>query len=249
MDWLFPHPENISTFGASIDSLFMAVVVITGVVFVLVEVALLVFIIKYRHREGRKAFYYHGNRKLEITWTSLTAVTVLVLAIVSRPLWLDIKDPARFPEPGLELLVEAKQFEWNVTYPGADGIIGTDDDFVRRNQLHVPTGVPVRFTLMSEDVIHSFYVPQLRLKQDAVPGMHIPVWFEATTPGSYEIGCAELCGLGHYRMRASVTVHDATSFDSWNQQQIAATAAAAASGSLAAAQRTQPAAATAATNE
>lgn len=226
MDWLFPFPENISTFGSRIDGLFAAIVVITGVVFVLVEVALLVFIIRYRHRPGRKALHYHGNTKLEVTWTSLTALIVLVLAIVSRPLWLDIKDPDRFPEPGIELEIAAKQFEWNVTYPGADGQIGTDDDFVRRNQLHVPAGVPVRFTLTSDDVIHSFYVPQLRLKQDAVPGMTIPAWFEATTPGEYQIACAELCGLGHYRMRASVTVHSPADFEAWNQQEIAAAAAA-----------------------
>jgi cytochrome c oxidase subunit 2 len=226
MDRLFPFPENISTFGARIDTLFTAIVVITGVVFVLVEVALLVFVVKYRHREGRKALFHHGNKKLEILWTLATAVIVLILAIVSRPLWLDIKVPERFPPAGLELLVTAKQFEWNVTYPGADGRIGTDDDFVKRNQLHVPTGTPVRFTLMSEDVIHSFYVPQMRLKQDAVPGMRIPVWFEVMTPGNYEIGCAELCGLGHYRMRASVTVHDPADFATWQQQEIAAAAAA-----------------------
>lgn len=234
MDWLFPFPESISTYGARIDGLFSAVVVITGIVFVIVEVALLVFIIRYRHRAGRKALHYHGNTKLEVTWTSLTALIVLALAIMSRPLWLDIKDPDRFPEPGLELLITAKQFEWNVTYPGTDGRIGTDDDFVRRNQLHVPADVPVRFTLMAEDVIHSFFVPELRLKQDAVPGMEIPAWFEATTPGEYEIACAELCGLGHYRMRASVTVHSAADFETWNQEAIAA-ASDAAAGRLAAA--------------
>lgn len=228
MDWLFPFPENISTFGSRIDALFTAIVVITGLVFVLVEVALVVFIVKYRHREGRKALYHHGNKKLEIFWTAGTAVTVIALAIVSRGLWLDIKDPDRFPAPGLELRVVAKQFEWNVTYPGADGRLGTGDDFERRNQLHVPANVPVHIMLGSEDVIHSFFVPQLRLKQDAVPGMQIPVWFEATTPGNYEIGCAELCGLGHYRMRASVTVHSDADFQTWTQQQIAAAATGAA---------------------
>jgi cytochrome c oxidase subunit 2 len=226
MDRFFPFPENIASFGGRIDALFTAVVVITGVVFVLVEVALLVFVVKYRHREGQKALYHHGNKKLEIAWTSATALIVLILAGVSRGLWLDIKHPDRFPQPGLELQVVAKQFEWNVTYPGADGRIGTPDDFVKRNQLHVPTGVPVRFNLSSEDVIHSFWVPQLRLKQDAVPGMQIPVWFEATTPGDYEIGCAELCGLGHYRMRAAVTVHSPADFATWQQQEIAAASAA-----------------------
>jgi cytochrome c oxidase subunit 2 len=248
MGELFPFPENISTFGGRIDTLFAVIVVITGVVFVVVEAALLYFVVKYRHREGRKAYFYHGNKKLEIFWTSATAVIVLALAIASRPLWLDIKHPDRFPAPGLELIVTAKQFEWNVTYPGADGRIGTADDFVKRNQLHVPAGVPVRFTLASEDVIHSFWLPQLRLKQDAVPGMHIPVWFEATTPGTYEMGCAELCGLAHYRMRASVTVHSAADFATWQQNEIAAAAGGAAA-PLAAAPPATPAAAPAAANE
>ena len=215
MDWLFPFPENISTFGGGIDALFLAVTIITGIVFVGVELALLYFIVKYRHREGRKASYLHGNKTLEIFWTSATAVIVIILALVSRSIWLDIKDPDRFPPAGLELIVTAKQFEWNVTYPGADGQIRTADDFVVRNQLHVPVNVPVRFTLNSEDVIHSFYVPELRLKQDAVPGMNIPVWFEATQTGEWTLGCAELCGLQHYRMRASFFVHTPEEFAAW----------------------------------
>jgi cytochrome c oxidase subunit 2 len=150
------------------------------------------------------------------------------LGIISRGLWLEIKDPRRFPEPGLELNITAKQFEWNVTYPGADGQLGTADDFTRRNQLHVPVDVPVRVTLRSEDVIHSFYLPELRLKQDAVPGMEIPAWFQATKAGAYTVGCAELCGLGHYRMKGSLTIHTAEDWTTWyTQQQVAAAGGAA----------------------
>jgi cytochrome c oxidase subunit 2 len=226
MESFWRLPETLSTFGADIDRLFYAVVWITGIVFVAVEVTLVVFLVKYRHREGHKAAFVHGNNKLEILWTGATAVIVLVLGLVSWGLWQEIKNPAYFPEPGLELEIAARQFEWNVKYPGADGELGTDDDYVVRNQLHVPVDTPVRITLLAEDVIHSFFVPELRLKQDAVPGMQIPVWFEATRAGDYTIGCAELCGLGHYRMRGAMTVHSADAFQQWRQERQVAAAGA-----------------------
>ncbi|HSL70261.1 MAG TPA: cytochrome c oxidase subunit II [Longimicrobiales bacterium] len=226
MGRIFPFPENISTFGQDIDFLFNVIVIITGLTFVLVEVALVVFMIKYRGRPGApKAFYTHGNKRLEVIWTTATAVIVLILGAWSWPLWLNIKDPNRFPPAQLELGIMVKQFEWNVTYPGADGRLGTPDDFTKRNQLHIPVNAKVRATLESEDVIHSFYLPNFRLKQDAVPGMKIPIWFEAAKTGNYEIACAELCGLGHYRMKGAVTVHSAEEFNTWSAQQ-AATAAA-----------------------
>jgi len=106
-----------------------------------------------------------------------------------------------------------------VTYPGADGQLGTGDDFTVRNQLHVPVDTPVVVHLSSEDVIHSFFIPAFRVKQDAVPGMHIRVWFKAMETGEYELACAELCGLGHYRMRAAVTVHTADDYQRWLSEQ------------------------------
>jgi cytochrome c oxidase subunit II len=217
-------PESASTFGADIDWLFMLILAITGVVFVLVQVTLIIFIIRYRRRDGRKAEYTHGNQRLEIVWTAATAVVVLLLAFLSRELWFDIKDPRRFPAAGLELLVTAKQFEWNITYPGADGVLGTPDDVVSRNRMHVPVGVPIHLALESEDVIHSFFVAEFRVKQDLVPGMRIPAWFEATRTGQFAIGCAELCGLGHYRMSGTVIVQTAEEFARWHEE-LALTAA------------------------
>jgi cytochrome c oxidase subunit 2 len=223
---LFRLPENVSTFGASIDFYFLLILAITGIVFVAVEVLLVLFIIRYRRRPGRTATYSHGNLRLEYIWTGATAVIVIAIALATRGLWMDIKDPARFPAPDLALDVTAKQFEWEVRYPGPDGLLGTADDVVRRNQMHVPVGANVVFTLRSEDVIHSFYVPQLRLKQDAVPGMEIPAWFQATTAGEYPIGCAELCGMGHYRMAGTLFVLERAEFDRWLADQYAAAAAA-----------------------
>lgn len=213
MNWWLP-PRG-STYAGELDNLFYIILGVTGVIFLLVEAALVYFIFKYRSRAGRKAQYIEGSTRVEIVWTVIPAIIVLVLAFLNTDLWSRIKDPDRFPTPSVRLAVEAKQFEWNVTYPGPDGELGTGDDFTKRNQLHVPVHQTVLITLTARDVIHSFFVPEFRIKQDAVPGMEIPVWFEATTPGEFELACAELCGLGHYRMRATVTVHTPEDYGRW----------------------------------
>jgi len=215
MQWGFP--ENVSTFGDKIDDTYGMIFYATALMFVIVQAALVIFAVRYRHRPGRRARPVHGNTRLEIVWTAATALGVLLLAATSVNVWLDIKREDRFPRDAYPLAIHAKQFEWSVTYPGADGRLGTGDDFTRRNQLHLPVGRPVRVTLTAEEVIHSFFLPQFRVKQDAVPGMSIPVWFEATRTGQYVLGCAELCGLGHYRMRGTVTVHSAPEFEAWQR--------------------------------
>ena len=218
MQWL---PPQASTYAGDIDFMFWVIMVITGIAFVVVEVALLVFLIRYRHRPGRRAHYTHGNTTAEVIWTAVPAVTMVALGIWSGRVWAEIKDRDRMPTDAFEVAIEAKQFEWTVTYPGPDGVLGSSDDFAVRNQLHVPVNRPVKIHLTAEDVIHSFFVPEFRIKQDAVPGMTIPVWFEATETGDFEIGCAELCGLGHYRMRGMVTVHAADDLDLWMSAQTA----------------------------
>ncbi len=217
MNWQLP--ENVATFGGEADSLYTIILAITAIVFVLVEVALVVFVVRYRHREGRRAAYIHGNTSAEVIWTLIPLVIVLFLAFRSGNAWTRLKAVGEKPEGALELRIAAKQFEWNVTYPGADGRLGTSDDFVKRNQLHIPVGRPVWVTLTAEDVIHSFFLPHFRVKQDAVPGMEIPVWFEATHVGEFVLGCAELCGTGHTRMMGSVTVHEADAFEQWQKEQ------------------------------
>lgn len=217
MNWQLP--ENVSTFGGEIDSLYTLILWIAAAIFVLVEVALVVFIVRYRHREGRKAAYIHGHTAAEVAWTVIPFAIVVFLAFRSGSTWMKVKAADAKPADALELRITAKQFEWNVTYPGADGRLGTADDFVKRNQLHIPAGRPVWVTLASEDVIHSFFLPQFRVKQDAVPGMEIPVWFEATRAGEFTLGCAELCGTGHTRMKGSVTVHEPEAFERWQTEQ------------------------------
>lgn len=217
--------RSVSTYGPEIDWMYYAVLAITGTIFLGVEASLIYFLFRYRHRAGRRAEFRHGNVTAEVVWTAAPFFIVLWIGFASRSVWKKVKDPHQFPAAGLELAVTARQFEWNVTYPGLDGRLGTDDDFTKRNQLHVPAGTPVLVHLASEDVIHSFFLPDFRLKQDAVPGMEIKVWFEATDTGEFTLACAELCGLGHYRMRASVTVHAAEDFRAWQQGEALAAAA------------------------
>lgn len=224
MDWTLPL--NASTQGEMIDRLFWLILVITAIALVVVEIGVVWFLWRYRGREGRRARYTHGSAVAEMVWTAVPALVVIFLGVYSGRLWAQIRGRDSFPEDALTLSVVAKQFEWNVTYPGADRLLGNDDDFTIRNRFEIPAGEPVIVRLESEDVIHSFFIPQLRVKQDAVPGMIIPIWFEATRTGEFQIACAELCGLGHYRMRARVRVQDSTSYETWLQEQSAAAQAA-----------------------
>ena len=217
MSWWLPL--KASTFAGEIDGLFTAVLIITGIAFVVVEVGLVWFSLKYRNRPGRTAYYTHGSNKAELIWTAIPAVTVVALGLISNHYWKQIKGRDSVPADSYPIGVHAKQFEWQYTYPGPDGQLGTADDYTIRNQLHVPVNRNVVVILTSEDVIHSFFVPVFRLKQDAVPGLTIRAWFNATVPGEYELGCAELCGMGHYKMRTRVTVHTQADFDAWVKQQ------------------------------
>jgi cytochrome c oxidase subunit II len=213
LSWLVS--PGSSTYAGNIDWLYNLILIVTGVAFVLVEAALVYFVFKYRARPGRKAVYTHGSTTPEYIWTGVTAVVVVIIGLLSAPTWAHIKGRHSAPPGSIPIGILAKQFEWHITYPGADGQLGTPDDFKVLKQLHVPVDSPVVATLEAEDVIHSFFVPPWRIKQDAVPGMKIPVWFQATRVGTFELGCAELCGLGHYRMRATVTVHTKDDFARW----------------------------------
>ncbi len=211
MSWL---PENVSTFGVEIDRLFYFIYYLTGVTFVGVQVTLLVFLFRYRAKDdGRRATYTHGNTTLEIIWTAIPSVILAGLALAGSTTWANIK--SRQPPTNFVLEITAKQFNWEVRYPGLDGTLGTDDDYVVDNDFHVPVNTVVRVRLKSKDVIHSFFVPQFRLKQDAVPGREIPVWFEATKVGKYEVPCAELCGFGHSGMKGWLYVDSPEDYAIW----------------------------------
>ncbi len=217
LQWL---PEDVSTFGREIDSLFYLIYYITAVAFVLVTVLMVLFLIIYRDTGDRRATYSHGNTTLEIIWTIIPAAILIVLSFMSVNTWAKVKRHA--PESDFEIAVAAKQFNWEVSYAGADAKLGTDDDVKFDNDIHVPVNKPIRVQLSSKDVIHSFFLPNLRLKQDAVPGRTILVWFEAVKPGKYELPCAELCGFGHSGMKGWLYVHTPEDYKKWADENLAA---------------------------
>lgn len=210
-------PENISTYGGNIDSVFSLIYYIVGFWFLLTEGALIYFILRYRRRSGRSAAYVRGERWSELAWVLVPAAIVLALDLgidtAGSRVWAHVKEQQ--PAGGVDVLVTGKQFNWNFTYPGPDGKLGTADDVTLENELHVPAGQNVHLTFQSKDVVHSFFLPNVRLKQDVLPGRTIQGWFNATKPGRYEIACAELCGFGHYNMRGFLIVHDGADYERW----------------------------------
>jgi len=214
LSWL---PENVSTYGRDIDSMMYLIYYIVGAWFLLTYGAMILFLILYRRREGRRATYIEGNRLGEAAWILVPLLIVLVL-----DLWIDFRGAevwakvmGRVPLSDLRIQVTAKQFNWEILYPGPDGKFGTADDLQLENEMHVPVNKVVRVVLKSKDVIHSFFLPHLRLKQDTVPGREIEAWFEAIKPGKYEIPCAELCGFGHSGMKGWLYVHPAEEYQQW----------------------------------
>lgn len=215
--WL---PDQATTAAGQIDDIFYLILWITGGVFVLVFVLMIYFLIRYRSRSGRRATYYHGNTRLEIIWTIVPALIVIALGFLSKSVWSQIKSEVPDAATSLVIDVKPRQFQWDITYTGADGQFGTPDDITTINQLHVPVNKDVVIRMTAQDVIHSFFVPEFRVKQDAVPGMVTQLWFNVPKPGSFEIACAELCGLGHYRMRGYLTVYDQAGYDAWYAQEV-----------------------------
>ena len=150
LSWMLP--PGASTFVGDIDWLYYLILVVTGIAFVVVEVALVVFCFRYRARPARKAIYVHGSTRAEVIWTGVTAVVVVIIGLLSAPAWNKIKGREGVPPNAMEIGISAKQFEWNVTYPGADGKLGTADDYTVRGQLHVPVDRPTVATLTTRSI-------------------------------------------------------------------------------------------------
>jgi cytochrome c oxidase subunit 2 len=235
--WWFP--EVASEHGPAIDRQFVYTLVVTGIVFVIAQIGLGYVVMHYRDRPGRTARYTHGNDRLEVVWTLATTVLFFSLVIVGQNTWVDLYLKAA-PRDALRIEVTAQQFQWNVRYPGADGqfggtrtdliddsaanYIGLDDqdpaaqDDITLQTMAVPVNRPVEIILRSKDVTHGFFVRELRIKQDAVPGLEIPIRFKATRIGTYEIACAELCGLGHHNMRSTLEVLSEDDYAGWLEE-------------------------------
>ncbi len=202
-EWWFPEP--VSQAAVKYDNLFLVFSVVIGFAFVGTQLLLAISIWKFGHREGRRAWYIPGSLRLEAAWTIVPTVILAALAIYQMESWAATKIN-RPPGPPLAE-VTGRQFQWDVRYPGPDGYLNTDDDLVTTDGvLHVPVGDTIVLALHSDDVIHSFFIPSLRLKQDLVPGIDHEVWFTPDTEGEYDIVCAELCGWGHSQMRGRLIV-------------------------------------------
>jgi cytochrome c oxidase subunit 2 len=210
-------PVNASSFGDEIDGVLAFVFYTTVAWFAVAELVLLWLVLRYRKRDGVRAAWMPATTLKAQAWVLAPAALILVFDFAieakSHHAWNLVK--LQVPPHDLLVRITGRQFAWTFTYAGRDGVLDTPDDFETVNQLRVPRGAVVRFQLESHDVLHSFWVPALRLKQDAVPGRSFPGWFEATREGSYDIACAELCGAAHTSMRARLEVDSQSVHAAW----------------------------------
>jgi cytochrome c oxidase subunit 2 len=245
LDMLAWFPENISTFGAELDALFNIIYYISVAIFVLTFGIMIYFMVKYRFNPNRKGYNYHGNNIVEVTWTILPTILFAAIGVYSDDIWEQTKYSSRVPKADVEILVLGKTYGWYFLYPGADGKFGRNafndrsaralmsatnpfgidssdassaDDFTTENQFRVPVNSNVVMRGSSIDVLHSFFLPNMRVKQDVVPGTWMNIWYNAFKTGKFELACAELCGGGHYAMRAEYQVLSASEYDSWLDQ-------------------------------
>jgi cytochrome c oxidase subunit 2 len=231
--WWFP--ASISEHGPLVDSQFTITIIVVGVAFTAAQVGLGWVVFKFRdNADKQRATYSHGNNRLEVLWTVVTAVIFISLAVMGQRVWASLHLHAA-PPGSYQIEVVAQQFSWNFHYPGKDNVFGkTDPNLIDDSALNfvglddtdpnakddavvstlaIPVNRPVELILRSKDVTHSFFVPQLRFKQDLVPGMGIHVHFTANKIGKYELACAELCGMNHYKMKSYMLVLPQNEFD------------------------------------
>ncbi|WP_166358531.1 cytochrome c oxidase subunit II [Pseudomonas akapageensis] len=232
------HATPAASNWGSIDTTLFITLIISGIFFIAITVFMAVAVIRYRHKEGSRAHYQPESKKLEL-W--LIIVTSVGIAAMLAPGLIVYSDFVRVPKNAYELEVVAQQWQWAYRFPGQDGKLGKsdikyvdatnpfgldpkdpagqDDVLVKNNEVRLPLDRPVKVLLRSKDVLHDFYVPQIRSKMDMVPGMVSHFWFTPTKTGNYEVLCAEFCGVGHYNMRGHMVVEEQGAFDQWLNSQ------------------------------
>ncbi|MCL4819763.1 MAG: cytochrome c oxidase subunit II [Vicinamibacteria bacterium] len=203
--WSFPlFPDQASTLASKVDALYFFLIAISIFFSILIAVLVVGLAIKYRRRsDDEKPPAIHGSLLLELTWTLIPAGIVLVIFVWSAEVYFSA---VRVPKNAIEVQAVGKRWMWKIQHMTGKREI---------NELHVPVGVPVKVTLTSEDVIHSFFIPAFRVKKDAVPGRYNTMWFEATRTGKYHLFCAEYCGTKHSGMIGTVYVMEPDAYQAW----------------------------------
>lgn len=233
--WTF---TPIASNWTAIDSTISITILITGIVFILVNLFMAYAIYRFRYKKERTSQYEPENKKLEVWLTSITAVGIIALLAPGLLAWTDFVD---IPEDAETVEVVGKQWHWQYRFPGEDGQLGAtdprfvssdnpfginaddpagqDDVLVFSNILHLPLNQPMNMVMRSMDVLHNFAVPEFRSKMDMVPGTVSSMWLEPTRTGNFEVVCMQLCGMGHHAMRGRVVVQDPDDFQDWFDQQ------------------------------
>jgi cytochrome c oxidase subunit II len=196
-------PEQASSVAGQVDAFYLFLVLITTFFSLLIALMILFFIIRYRKRPGHEAVQIHGSMLLEIVWTAIPLGISMVIFVWGAWLYFNIQTP---PANALEIYGVGKQWMWKFQHPGGQREINT---------LHVPTGRPVKVTLISQDVIHDFFVPAFRVKTDVLPNRYMTTWFEPTQPGSYHLFCSQYCGTKHSGMVGEVIVMQPEDYAQW----------------------------------
>ncbi len=233
--WQTPIASN----WGSIDTALIVTLYICAVAFVGLNLFLALAILKYRARAGHTAHYEPENARLEKQLTFWTGIGIAGMLAPGLIAW---NEYVTVPEDAAVIEATGQQWQWGFRFPGPDGVLGTaavthmgpdnpfginpgdphgrDDILVETSELHMPLGKPVKMVLRSKDVLHDFYVPQFRAKMDLVPGIVTYFWMTPTRTGTFEILCAELCGVGHHQMRGTVVVEEQEAFDRWLGEQM-----------------------------
>jgi cytochrome c oxidase subunit II len=223
----FGRPVDASLDGWRSDWLFNVTTVSISVLFVIMAGILVWTSFVHRDRPERHAHYEHGVGRRHLMLTAVIS-SIIFFGVDGTLLYNSFVDlnaafwkwPQKADNP-VQVEVLAQQWGWNFRYAGPDGKFNTADDIVTFNELRVPVNTPVFLKLRSKDVVHSFYLPNFRTKQDAFPGSTTQLWFQAKTAGVYEIGCAQHCGVSHYKMRGVMTVSATADYDTWAKQAVA----------------------------
>jgi cytochrome c oxidase subunit II len=228
--WQTPIASN----WQQMDDALMLTLLITAVAFIAINLFLAYVVMRFRHRDGVRAASEHGNKALEGWLVGLTTVAIVALLAPGLSVYAKLINP---PADAMVFEVLGQQWQWHYRLPGKDGKLGVtdvrymdasnpfginpadpngqDDVLVDGQEIHIPVNRPVKVMLRAQDVLHDFFVPQFRTRMNMVPGMVTSFWFTPTTPGKFEVMCAQLCGIGHFNMRSYVVVERADAYAKW----------------------------------